>query len=180
MNLHQVSFLNKNLLLSFFIYGLGILLPSLLLAQSPSRSSVTFEVGGAALGYALGWEQVIWQGPDLKWSARAGVGLLPLRLYLPFASELVFLPGSHHMVVGVSASGSLETNDRFQFDRLSSDTFLTLGGILGYRWQPESSRWFIQTTINPGLRLDPTPSQLSSTDPVGRFGIGLMLGYGLF
>ncbi len=184
--LNHVLFMTENpktLLRHFYLLlfaAIGLNLPSPLKAQHPYRSALTFELGGTAIGYAIGWEQICWQSSSSQWSLRAGIGLLPLTLYLPFSSEFVFLPGDHHLVAGISASASLETSQRFKFDRQSSDTFLTLGAILGYRWQPRDRRIFIQTSVNPGIKLDPTPTQLVSADPISRFAVGLALGYFLF
>lgn len=140
------------------------------------RQGITVEVGGTALGYALSFERVLIARPGITWIGRGGVGVLPLHVYVPVATELHLLPGAHHLVLGGHATGHIQSFASFEFGQESSDTFLNLGAIVGYRWQAEESRFFAQVHLVPSAKLDPTPSQLNSTEVEWEFRVGAMVG----
>lgn len=147
---------------------------------SSYRQGVVLEGGGAAVGWAVSYEQVLKARTQVVWTARLGAGLTASGLFVPAVTQVHFLSGDYHPVAGLSVTARVNTTEPYTyFDTQLSDSYLHLGGVLGYRWQSDECRFFCQVHIVPGVRLDPTPTTISSTDPVAEFRAGAMIGFRL-
>lgn len=164
--------------LLFLYFFFGLMMAQLWAqAELPPRSALLIEVGGTSIGYSLSYQHNLWQGPRMRWSLRAGGGLLPQRLYLPMATEVAWGRVHHHAVLGLGATVEVQAERRWAFRAQNSDSYLRLNALVGYRWQSLRDRFFVQAHLVPGLELDPSSTQLTHVPPVGRWTAGVLLGY---
>ena len=144
------------------------------------KHSLFVEIGGLAPDYSANYRRELDSLGNSRLGFRIGVSVTNDTYALPFGIELISSNAPHHfqLVFGFTpfivdyskVSGSIrEDTDGF------GDVILGAG----YRYDPESQKWFVTLLALPKLRLDPAESNFFELSPDLRiafgFGVGMYL-----
>ncbi|MEP6951224.1 MAG: hypothetical protein ABI863_18185 [Ginsengibacter sp.] len=119
------------------------------------KSTFFIEAGGKGPYYSVNYGRIFRQGKKLIYSWRAGFSLLPHDLSVPLAISAFTAGLRHHFEFSLGLTPYLKDYKTFLHKPDLSDKQIYITPGIGYRFQKNTSNFFLSIGVDPLIFMDP-------------------------
>lgn len=145
-------------------------------AQTTGKSAFFLEIMSAGISHSINFETGIKTDRSFTYLFRAGISITKDILAIPIGIHAYTTPGDHHFEWSIVAMPHIKHYKTIFRQDGVTDTYLYLVPGLGYRYQPQRSRWFARAAIHPMIEMDPPSTNIFDVDPKLVWGLSAAVG----